>query len=408
MGIYGTIKENETKEFKENKNNEKISKIENILIDPIKNTKFPKKDKLDIPNPNFIKKETIIDNYIHNSFEIYKLKNINDSFFIVFSTMKKSGLTIYKYIYKTKKFKHVYYINNLHISDKQIKYFYNPINDTEYLYILNCGSIYIYLIYNEANYILINSINKHYDNYYDLYSINFFDIIYNKFSNNIYIIIYSSYWNNQSCIELIKIKDNEYQLITSFPLNQRDNLSKNKFIIYKDKYNKKYNIITEKNNIPKMIEIKDDYNYINFDENIQNIVASKNGEKNLSNFCYESTHKYINIIYDDTRKNKDYLYIGNREGKILIIDLIEKNIVKNISLNINIYSFINWNNKYIIFLTKNSVAIYEKNSEKIITQYINFLGVGKDIYNVKIHFSYEYNFYSLFICGNKEIVLVNI
>ena len=36
----------------------------------------------------------------------------------------------------------MHYIKNLNFSDKLIKYFYNPIENEEYLYILNCCVIY--------------------------------------------------------------------------------------------------------------------------------------------------------------------------------------------------------------------------------------------------------------------------
>ena len=209
----GTLYSEEKNEFKENKNKEakKIYKENSIIIPNLKC--IENNSNIDIPNPNFINKDKITNNYLHNSFEIYKLKKYINAFYIAFSTIEKASLNIYKYNYKTKNFKIMHYIKNLNFSDKLIKYFYNPIENEEYLYILNCCVIYIYLIQNESNYILINSINNHYDHYYDLYSINYFDIIYNKYNKNIYFLIYSSYWNNQNCIELIQVLNNKYYLI---------------------------------------------------------------------------------------------------------------------------------------------------------------------------------------------------
>ena len=250
----GTFYTEEKVDFKENKNNEthKIDKGKSLIIPNLKSIKNNNNNK-EIPNPNFRNKEKITDNYLHNSFEIYKLNNINDAFYIAFSTLEKAGLNIYKYYYKTKKFKIIYYIKNLNFSDKLIKYFYNPIENNEYLYILNCSVIYIYLIPNESNYFLINSINKHYDHYYDLYSINYFDIVYNQYNKNIYFLLYSSYWNKQNCLELIQVSNNKYNLITSFPVKNDYNYFKIKLLLYEDKFSQKYNIILIKNNLPKII-----------------------------------------------------------------------------------------------------------------------------------------------------------
>ena len=327
----GSIYTEEKNNFKNNKNNEtkKIDK-ENSLIVPNLKSVENNKNIIEIPNPNFINKEKISDNYLHNSFEIFKLNKINDAFYFAFSTLEKTGLNIYKYYYKTKKFKIIYYIKNLNFSDKLIKYFYNPIENNEYLYILNCSTIYIYLILNESNYLLINSINKHYDHYYDLYSIIYFDLIYNQYNKNIYFILYSTYWNNQNCIELTQVLNNKHNLITSFPVKNDYNYFKIKLLLYEDKFSQKYNIIIIKSNLPKIIEIKNEYNYNNLEVNFEDVILSQKGLQKLNNFCYESFHKNINIISEN---NKDYLYISNIEGKIFIIDLSKRELVNEINFN---------------------------------------------------------------------------
>ena len=402
----GTIYSEEKNDFKENKNYEtkKIDKENSIIIPNLKYIET-NNNNIEIPNPNFRNKDKITDNYLHNSFEIFKLNKINDAFYIAFSTLEKAGLNIYKYYYKTKKFKIIYYIKNLNFSDKLIKYFYNPIENNEYLYILNCSTIYIYLIANESNYFLINSINKHYDHYYDLYSINYFDIIYNQYNKNIYFLLYSSYWNKQNCIELIQISNNKYSLITSFPVKNDYNYFKIKLLLYEDKFSQKYNIILIKSNLPKIIEIKDEYNYNNLDLNFEDIILSQNGLQKLNNFCYESFHKNINII---SQNNKDYLYISNIEGKILIFDLSKKELINEIYLFFDVRSAINWNNKYIIFMSYKSLLIYDTNENKKITKYSNIFGENKSIYIIKTHFCKEYNFFCLFTCGDNEIILQSI
>ena len=395
MGTIYSEEKNENN-FIENKHNEtkKITKEKLLLIS---NNKYIEKNNYsEIPNPNFIKKEKIADNYFHNSFEIYKLNKINDAFYIAFSTIEKASLNIYKYTYKTKKFKIIYYIKNLNISDKVIKYFYNPIEKDEYLYILNCSIIYIYLI---------NSINKHYDHYYDLYSINYFDIIYNQYNKNTYFLLYSSYWKKQNCIELTHIVNNTYNLITSFPLKNDYNYFKFKLLLFEDKLSLKYNIIAIKSNLPKIIEIKDEYNYNNFDLNFEDIIISHKGLQKLNNFCYESCHKNINIISEN---NKDYLYITNIEGKILIIDLSKKELINEIYLFFNVFSVINWNNKFIIFMSDKSLLIYDTNKNKKITNYSNIFGENKLINKIETHFCNEFNFFCLFICGENEILSLSI
>jgi len=402
----GTFYTEEKVDFKENKNNEthKIDKGKSLIIPNLKSIKNNNNNK-EIPNPNFRNKEKITDNYLHNSFEIYKLNNINDAFYIAFSTLEKAGLNIYKYYYKTKKFKIIYYIKNLNFSDKLIKYFYNPIENNEYLYILNCSVIYIYLIPNESNYFLINSINKHYDHYYDLYSINYFDIVYNQYNKNIYFLLYSSYWNKQNCLELIQVSNNKYNLITSFPVKNDYNYFKIKLLLYEDKFSQKYNIILIKNNLPKIIEIKDEYNYNNLDLNFEDIILSQEGLLKLDNFCYESFHKNINII---SQNKNDYLYISNIEGKILIIDLSKKELINELYLFFDVLSAINWHSKYIIFMSDKSLLIYDTNKNKKITKYSNIFGKNKYIHIIKTHFCKEYNFFCLFTCGDNEIILQSI
>ena len=355
--------------------------------------------KLGIEKPIFKNKQNITYNYLNSSFEIFKLKNVNNAFYIAFSTIEKTSLNIYKYDYKTKKYELIQYIKELNYSDKLIKYFYNPCNNNEYLYILISGTIYIYLIVNEKKYELIKKIIATQDVYYSFYSINYFDIIYNVYNKNIYLITSSNYWNNQHYIEITKYNEKKSDIVFSFSFKDNDNFFKKKFLIYKDVYNNKYYLITKKNYLPQMIEIKDKYDYYNEDKNFENIYTSRDQLKKLNIFYNNSTNKYIDIIYGN---DSDYLYISNREGNIIIIDLIKKEINKEFKINYGILSFLYFNIKYILFVTENSILIYDICLNKIITKYSNIFENEKINY-IKTHSNNENNFHCLFICGNKTI-----
>ena len=100
--------------------------------------------------------------------------------------------------------------------------------------------------------------------------------------------------------------------------------------------------------------------------------------------------KILNII---SQNNKDYLYISNIEGKILIFDLSKKELINEI---------------YIIFMSYKSLLIYDTNENKKITKYSNIFDENKSIYIIKTHFCKEYNFFCLFTCGDNEIILQSI
>ena len=81
----GTIYSEEKNDFKENKNYEakKIDKENSIIIPNLKYIET-NNNNIEIPNPNFRNKDKITDNYLHNSFEIFKLNKINLLSFIKF------------------------------------------------------------------------------------------------------------------------------------------------------------------------------------------------------------------------------------------------------------------------------------------------------------------------------------
>lgn len=316
MGSKNEILKNNEEKYKEEKpkkdNKDIYLKIEKCEF-KITDNSSPK-----IPNPIFKNKINFIDNYLNSSFEIFKLKNITEAFYIAFSTIDKKSLNICKFYYQNKKIEEIYYISNLNYSDKVIKYFYNPLENTEYLYILNCNVIYIFLIKKERHYELVRKINKPCDPYYHLYTINYFEIIHNKFNNNNYLITSSKFWNNQYYFEILNTNENKCKIMYSFPLSSYN--FQIKFLLYEDRFNKKNYLLLKRNDCFEMIEIKDDYNYINEEVNFQNIIISN---RDLKKYFSNNLYYYGKIIYD---KEKDYLYLSNKIS-CLIIDLFKKEIV---------------------------------------------------------------------------------
>ena len=151
-----------------------------------------------IPNPCFKKKEIFsYDNCL--CFEIYKLKDINNAFYLAFYLYNDKDIIIYKKLYEKEKFEKISTIKiNLTILEQLIiKYFYNPLNKKEYLFVVKSQDVLeIYLIITENKFKLIykqetfiDSFEKDRRNLFNNYSIiELFDIIYNKFDNNIYIM----------------------------------------------------------------------------------------------------------------------------------------------------------------------------------------------------------------------------
>ena len=109
---------------------------------------------INLPNPNFRIKQTIIKSYQNckkiyfklSCYEIYKLNNIKSSFFIAYRN-KENITQISKY-----DFKETTNITTIKIDPMQIKYFYDYINNKEYLFIQNIKEIHIFSILNENLY----------------------------------------------------------------------------------------------------------------------------------------------------------------------------------------------------------------------------------------------------------------
>ena len=292
----------------------------------------------------------------------------------------------------------------------EIKYFYDPINNKEYLYILNNGILYIYLIYNESKYELIKIINDISNNNYDSYYIKYFEIIHNKFDNNNYLIIISTF-SIKNCfsleerrVEIVEIKNKSYNLIKLFILKNDDfDFFRMDNLIYKDNYNKQIFILVNDENSIKKIEIKNNYN--NYNKDFQNLIDSNEDLNNFKKFIHEANYNNSCIVYDN---DKDYLYISSYEGNIIIIDLIKRQLIEKINLNINVNYFINWNFQYFLLISEQFFFIYDKNINKIISKYLNIFEDKKNKYCIKTHFSKKDNFYCLFIGekGNINYLLI--
>ena len=367
----------------------------------------------DSPNPIFKKKQSIInEQYNNNIFEIYQLKDINNAFFIIFPTFKKNDLSIYIFYYSTKNYEKMVSLSSKEFGLLfiEIKYFYDPINNKEYLYILNNGILYIYLIYNESKYELIKIINDISNNNYDSYYIKYFEIIHNKFDNNNYLIIISTF-SIKNCfsleerrVEIVEIKNKSYNLIKLFILKNDDfDFFRMDNLIYKDNYNKQIFILVNDENSIKKIEIKNNYN--NYNKDFQNLIDSNEDLNNFKKFIHEANYNNSCIVYDN---DKDYLYISSYEGNIIIIDLIKRQLIEKINLNINVNYFINWNFQYFLLISEQFFFIYDKNINKIISKYLNIFEDKKNKYYIKTHFSKKDNFYCLFIGekGNINYLLI--
>ena len=373
-----------------------------------------------IPNPNFKNKVKFSNNECLN-FEIYQLKNISNAYYMAFCDISK-GIIIYKYFYGKKKFKMISNIkmDSSNLEQMIVKYFYNPINKEEYLFIAKSyNDIVIYLIQNESKFKLINkeeTLINQFENdlrfsLHDISYIDLFEIFYNIYDKNIYVITIFYYGEDNDLIlsnpnyisKTIKIqilKNDKLELLKEFTFdikNSSDLLN----LIYEDKYSKKYYILIIKDNIIKLIEIKQNdnsYQFINLIESENDLIELKKIFKKEYNYnaCIinnDIKHLYINCkkiekdeIEEDSNKIEDIL---------IIVDLFKKKILKQIELPISANSIINWNDKKLIFISNKSFYIFDTNINKIISKYN--IGEKNNICSIKTFFSEKNKFYSLFI-----------
>ena len=191
-------------------------------------------NNLIIKNPFFKNIQTISkENCI--GFEIYQLKSKNNSIYIAFLT-EPEWIIFYKYIDETKIFKEISrlkintrIVNHIIQPQIKLKYFYNPLNKKEYIFISRCNEeiIEIYLINDENKYENINIEYKGIKRkgYDTIISVDLFEVFYNEYDKNIYVIV--SYIKHSFCcvseipdiikyFDIIKLKEKKNEINQNF------------------------------------------------------------------------------------------------------------------------------------------------------------------------------------------------
>ena len=193
-------------------------------------------------------------------------------------------------------------------------------------------------------------------------------------------------------------------LIDTFEgMNDPNELTK---IIYHDKFSKKYCILMIIYNNLQFIEIKNKYekNY-----QIKNFFELENDLHQFKETIkWKMLFKGCIINLFSSNDNTDYLYLyfnGKNivsenypsKGIFVVIDLLNKKIIKKIKINKYIASILNWNNKYLILQSNESFYIFDTRINKIISKYSNLSLKDLSKQSIKTFFSIKNNFYSLFV-----------
>ena len=116
----------------------KTKKNQNIMKESLENNEILKKNILSkTPNPCFRKKE-IFSHHKCVGIEMYKLKDINNAFYCIYTPAGDDDTIIYKYYYEKGIFEKINTIKfeKWYLEEIKIKYFYNPLNKKEYLFIM--------------------------------------------------------------------------------------------------------------------------------------------------------------------------------------------------------------------------------------------------------------------------------
>ena len=150
---------------------------------------------------------------------------------------------------------------------------------------------------------------------------------------------------------------------------------KNKTLILDMVKNKNFIEITESENLPVYClcywfnqmeeDEKDKHNIIQCGKN--KILITQFPSKKVY-YMYQAEKKYIYNSGGLVFKNgeRDLLAVSSSAGLILIIDLILKNVVKKIEIeNAHIFSFIKWNQKYLLLnnIRKSEIIIIDMNND---------------------------------------------
>ena len=209
------------------------------------------------------------------------MKDINNAFYFVYTPRIYGDTVIYKYYYEKEIFEKISTIKfeKGYLSEIKIKYFYNPLNKKEYLFIMReYDDIIIIQIKAENEFEFINKkeltdeyiSSKYFERRCSVLTIietELFDIIYNQYNNTIYIIISYFYgtsydikgttWDSNN-IRILTFKNDKLNLINTFKFKINEPYYTMK-IIYEDKFSQKYSILFVRDNNLQLIDIKHKY-----------------------------------------------------------------------------------------------------------------------------------------------------
>ena len=364
-----------------------------------------KENKTKTPNPIFNNNIIITKEYNCPSFfnkvvyyyEIYKLNNNKDSIYIALSTNSNSENYI-KIIKMNISNKHITELTKFKVENfaKKIKYFNDTTQNKEYLFISFNKKIIIYLIKTEKKFTNILEYTQEGNMggiaiYAGILPIHDFTIFFNKLDNTNYLIITFIY--SSGCMSIKrKIKILKFDKNKLYPINEikstiRDKTFNTLFLLWEDFINKKIFLITN---------IYDKLKIINISFNFENsFIYTNNRIDGFEQFLGD----YGCIIYNN--KKDDSLYIGDNKGILSIINLRNKQIIKQIKIKeLDCIIFIdNWDDKYIIIGNIPYIYVYNININKIISKY--YLGT---ICHIEKFFYKEFEFYSLCVGGRDKTI----
>ena len=361
----------------------------------IKNTK-----SIILPNPNFRIKQTIVKSNqncknicfkLLSCYEIYKLTNIKSSFFIAYRN-KENITQISKY-----DFKETTNITTINIAPMQIKYFFDDINNKDYFFIQKINEIHVFSILNENSYEKIYVYKEEgiqsrgaagcFCGLLPIYDFLLFNDKYNKIN---YLVI--SFFYRVDCssmskkINILKFEKERFIIVKKINTYDSEIFAKKLFLIWEDN-------ITNLNYL-----LYNRYNELV----LTRIDGNEIGDKiNLEGFTFGD---YLGCIISN-KDNKSYLYlIDNKSGLLIIIDLNIKKKVKDLKIDDDIGSIINWNNNYIIFSSKKYIYTFDTNIDRIINK--TSINLGENIVSINKFIFEENNFYSLIVDISNEIISI--
>ena len=336
------------KDYYENEENENKNKEFNEL----KKYSMPMKFKF---VENIIKNEGIGD--IENVFPFNKIKE-SAQYLIISKKEKYSDIYIHKIFI-------MMMANNDNTIIKKINTNFTKIYDIKY----HSNSDKKEYLYISGEYLFKEG---YFSNQYNLRVIAF--DIQNDYNENIIIDI-NDYVNSKSILLLFDVLQKNYILIS----------------YYKDKFSKLYdyqkndsfiNNIHGTNNYETILMIpwtyKDKWYIIDicYDKiYINNLLE----DESFAELKMRGVENYLNgFLYKDKFL---YVYNGQYESNIIIWDLINKNVIKNIEVKDGIKDMLLWDNNYAILLTSQYLYAFDVKTQKIINQLIDEKG---NYYSVKI------------------------